>query len=70
VTLLPLPGTDRACSGFLKVVDQPRCVFRLCLPGRNAALAAALAIALHAQPPEPDAAGNDARLAELVRPPS
>jgi hypothetical protein len=65
VMLLPLPGTDRACSGFIKMVDQPslRISGYVCqgetLPARGAAIACILnRLSLVA-------AGNDARLAEL-----
>ncbi len=65
VTLLPLPGTDRACSGFIKMVDQPslRISGYVCqgetLPARGAAIACILnRLSLVA-------AGNDAKLAEL-----
>lgn len=65
VMLLPLEGGDRACTGFLKMVDQPslRISGYVCqgetLPARGAAIACMLnRLSLVA-------AGNDARLAEL-----
>jgi hypothetical protein len=65
VMLLRLPGTDRACLGFLKTVEQPalRISGFIChgetLPARGAAIACMLnRLSLIA-------AGNDAKLAEL-----
>jgi hypothetical protein len=65
VTLLPLEGAERACSGFIKMVDQPslRISGYVCqgetLPARGAAITCMLnRLSLVA-------AGNDAKLAEL-----